>query len=243
MARETAFEDFEPGLVRFLRQLERNNNREWFHEHKPRYIEQVRDPMLSFIGSVGPKLQRISPHINADPRPNGGSLFRIYRDVRFSKDKSPYKTHAGAQFRHAAGKDVHAPGFYLHWEPGKTKNAPAQVFAAAGVWHPDSRALGMIRDAIVDDPTAWLTATTKGAFSPRAKNRVHLSGDTLKRAPKGYDPNHELLTDLKRKDFYSMTYFTEEQALQPDFITRFSRAMKATSPLMEFLCDALEVPW
>ena len=81
----------------------------------------------------------------ADPRPSGGSLFRIYRDTRFSKDKSPYKTHAGMYFPVRGGKDVHTPGFYLHLEPGA-------CFAAAGLWHPDAAALAKVREAIVARP-------------------------------------------------------------------------------------------
>ncbi len=234
---------FSPALFSFLRELASNNNRDWFQNNKPRYIEQVRDPMLSFIGSVGTRLSALSPHIVADPRPNGGSLFRIYRDVRFSRDKRPYKTHAGAQFRHAAGRDAHAPAFYLHLEPEDSSSEDAGVFAAAGIWHPDSRALGLIRDAIVDDPKGWLSATTKRAFSPRAKQPLTLRGARLKRAPKGYDPDHPLIADLKRKDFYCLTRFSEQDALQPDFLTRFVRAMRSTTPLMEFLCDALDLPW
>ena len=105
---------FQPDLFRFLDALRGNNNREWFQANKERYESDVKGPMLRFIGDFAPRLRQISPRFVADPRPNCGSLFRIYRDVRFSKDKTPYKTNAGAQFRHQAGKDAHAPGFYLH---------------------------------------------------------------------------------------------------------------------------------
>ena len=91
-------------LFDFLRDLRDNNDREWFAANKGRYLAEVRDPMLDFIGAFAAPLAEISPHFVADPRPNGGSLFRIYRDTRFSRDKTPYKTNAGAHFRHAAGK-------------------------------------------------------------------------------------------------------------------------------------------
>ena len=110
---------------------------------QPGYRAEVRDPMLDFIAAFGEPLAAISPHFRADPRPNGGSLFRIYRDTRFSKDKTPYKTNVGAHFRHTAGKDAHAPGFYLHLEPGA-------CFAGCGVWHPDGPTLAGIRDTIVE---------------------------------------------------------------------------------------------
>ena len=131
-----------PALFDFLRELKANNERPWFEENKARYRAEVQGPMLDFIQAFAEPLAEISPHFRADPRANGGSLFRIYRDTRFSKDKTPYKTNVGAHFRHEAGKDAHAPGFYLHLEPG-------MCFAGCGVWHPDSPTLGRIRDAIL----------------------------------------------------------------------------------------------
>ena len=142
-----------PALFDFLRELGANNERPWFEENKARYRAEVRDPMLDFIQAFAEPLAEISPHFRADPRANGGSLFRIYRDTRFSKDKTPYKTNVGAHFRHEAGKDAHAPGFYLHLEPG-------MCFAGCGVWHPDSPTLGRIRDTIVEKPEEWTRITT-----------------------------------------------------------------------------------
>ena len=101
---------------RFLKDLKENNSRPWFHENKGRYEEHVKEPALRFIEDLDPLLQKVSPHFMATPR----SLFRIHRDTRFSKDKSPYKTHTGIQFRHEASKDAHAPGFYLHLQPGES---------------------------------------------------------------------------------------------------------------------------
>ena len=123
-----------PALFEFLLDLKDNNTRPWFEENKERYRSDVRDPVLDFIAAFAEPLANISPHFRADPRPNGGSLFRIYRDIRFARDKRPYKTNAGAHFRHSAGKNAHAPGFYLHLEPG-------ECFAGCGVWRPDSNAL------------------------------------------------------------------------------------------------------
>jgi len=118
---------FEPALFDFLRDLKQNNNREWFQKNKHIYESKVKQPLLEFIADFAPHLHKIHPRFVADPRPVGGSMFRIYRDVRFSEDKSPYKTQASAHFKHhKASKDVHVPGFYLHLEPG-------QCFTAAGV--------------------------------------------------------------------------------------------------------------
>ena len=135
-------------LLGFIEELSRNNKREWFQANKERYVAEVRDPLLGFIEAFAPKLRGISPHYVADARPNGGSLFRIYRDTRFSKDKTPYKTWGAVQFRHERGKDVHAPGFYLHVQPGN-------VFMGAGLWHPDAPTLANIREAIVEGPANW----------------------------------------------------------------------------------------
>ena len=136
---------FRPDLFQFLRQLKRHNDRDWFARNKQRYEEVVRDPALTFISSFGPHLRKLGPHFVADPRPTRGSLFRIYRDTRFSPDKRPFKTHVGIHFSHASGKDAHAPVFYLHLEPDN-------CFAAAGVWHPDSSALARIRMPIAAEP-------------------------------------------------------------------------------------------
>ena len=116
-------------LFGFLRELAENNDREWFQANRDRYREQVQEPLVAFIAAFSEPLSELAPRFVADPRPSGGSMFRIHRDVRFSKDKRPYKTHASAQFRHRRGRDVHAPGFYLHLEPGN-------VFAGAGMWRP-----------------------------------------------------------------------------------------------------------
>ncbi len=108
---------FSPEVFTFFRQLAQNNNREWFAKNKLRYEQRVRDPILRFISDFGPRLTKISPHLLADARPSGGSLFRIYRDTRFARDKSPYKIHLGAHFFHESAKKAPSvPGFYLPFE-------------------------------------------------------------------------------------------------------------------------------
>src|SRR4051794_18703539 len=133
---------FSPALFAFLSELADHNDRAWFAAHKSRYVAEVQEPALAFVEDVGMRLpEEVSRHMVADPRPSGGSLFRIHRDVRFSKDKSPYKTHVGIQFRHERTRDAHAPGFYLHLEPGS-------VFLACGTWRPERDTLHAIRSAI-----------------------------------------------------------------------------------------------
>ena len=219
-------------LFDFLRELKTNNERPWFEENKARYWAEVRDPMLDFIQAFAEPLAEISPHFRADPRANGGSLFRIYRDTRFSKDKTPYKTNVGAHFRHEAGKDAHAPGFYLHLEPG-------MCFAGCGVWHPDSSTLGRIRDALVERPEEWTRITTGDAFC----RTFRLAGEALKRPPRGYDAEHPLIEDLKRKDFVVITDIPEEDAVRPDFLARFAEITRAGGAFTAFLCRAVGVPF
>ena len=136
---------FSPELFAYLRDLKRHNRREWFLENKARYEKAVKDPALRFIADFEPHLRKVSPEFLAIPKAVGGSLFRIQRDVRFSKDKSPYKTHVGIRFLHRDAKNVHAPIFYLHLDP-------AGSFAGVGVWHPEPPTLEAIRQAIVNDP-------------------------------------------------------------------------------------------
>src|ERR1700741_353213 len=106
-----AFTGFSKDFFKFFRDLKKSNDRAWFEANKESFKSVVQGELSDFIAALAPHLAKVSPHFRADPRPNGGSMFRIYRDVRFAKDKSPYKTHAAAQFRHDAGKDVHAPGY------------------------------------------------------------------------------------------------------------------------------------
>jgi uncharacterized protein (TIGR02453 family) len=217
---ESAF--FTPELFNFLRQLKRRNNRDWFNANKERYETEVRLPALQFIGSFAPHLHKISPYFVADPHPTRGSMFRIYRDTRFSADKKPYKTHVGMSFNHSAGKHVHAPGFYLHLEP-------ENCFAAGGIWHPDSPALTRIRSAIVRDGEKWRAV----------KRRLDLVGDTLARPPRGYDPQHPLIEDLKRKDYIALISFEDEQVCRPRFMRDFEAACRRMAPLVEFTAVAL----
>lgn len=221
---------FSPELFDFLRDLRENNQRDWFQAHKERYEDSVKDPLLVFITDFGPRLEKISKHFNADPRPVGGSMFRIYRDVRFSKDKSPYKTAASAHFKHRRAKDVHAPGFYLHLEPG-------QVFAGAGIWRPAGPAVKAIRQAITSRPDDW----RKMLRGKRFAQLGGLAGDTLKRPPRGFDGEHPLIEDLKRKDFLVDQHFTEADATRADFLDQFTAFCQAAAPLMKFLTSALDI--
>ena len=221
-----------PALFDFLRELKANNERPWFEANKARYIADVRDPMLDFIAAFAEPLAAISPHFVADPRANGGSLFRIYRDTRFSPDKRPYKTNVGAHFRHVAGKDAHAPGFYLHLDA-------EACFAGCGIWSPGSDALAQIRRAIADNPAGWKRVTQAAAF----RDHFSLMGQSLKRPPRGFDAGHPLIEDLKRKDFVARTRFDEADAVQPDFLQRFTGVVRSGAEFVRFLSRAVGVPF
>jgi uncharacterized protein (TIGR02453 family) len=219
---------FQPALFGFLAELRDHNSREWFEANRDRYRSEVQEPLLRFIADFAEPLAGISPSFLADPRPSGGSMFRIYRDVRFARDKSPYKTHAAAQFRHRHGRDAHTPCFYLHLEPGN-------VFAGAGLWHPPAPALKAVREAIVEAPDHWRSVTQNRAFTARHT----LGGDTLSRAPRGFDADHPLVEDLKRKDFISYCAFTERQACAPDFLDRYAASCQAAARFVRFVTEAV----
>lgn len=219
---------FTPAVYRFIKDLAANNNRDWFAANKSRYEAEVRDPALRFVVDFGAHLMRISPHFLSDPRPSGGALFRIYRDTRFSRDKTPYKDHVGLYFRHEAGKTVHTPGFYLHLQPGAS-------FVGLGLWHPDTATLKPVREAVAAHPDRWRRAVERGSFP----ERFTVSGESLKRVPRGHDPQHPLAEILKLKDFTGYAPLTQKQVTAPGFLEEFAGLCAAGSPLVKFLCEAI----
>lgn len=223
---------FTPATLKFLRDLRRHNERDWFHANKPRYVAVARDPALAFVAAFSGPLEKISTCFEADPRPVGGSLFRIHRDVRFSKDKSPYKTSIGIQFRHESARDVHAPGFYLHVEPRAS-------FVGVGLWHPAPPDARTVRTAIVADAAGWKRAARGGTFG----KRFELSGERLARPPRGFDPDHPLVEDLKRKDFVATREVPDDELLDARFPATFARDCRAAAPFVKFLCGALDLPF
>lgn len=223
---------FTPATFAFLRDLAANNDREWFKENKERYVEDVQEPALAFVVDFGPTLKQISPHFRADAKVIGGSLFRIQRDTRFSKDKTPYKENTGVQFRHEAAKDAHAPGFYLHLQPG-------ECFAGAGLWRPETTVAYEIRAAIGADPAGWKRATRNKRFTAT----YAIGGESLVRPPKGFDPDDPLIEDLKRKDFIASTSLTQRAVTAPSFLDDYAAMCRDAGPFMAFLCAAVNVPF
>jgi uncharacterized protein (TIGR02453 family) len=221
---------FTKDLFGFLRDLAENNERAWFKANQARYEDSVRQPALDFITDFAEPLAKISPHFVADSRTVGGSLFRIQRDTRFGKDKTPYKLNTGMHFRHERAKDAHAPGFYVHLEPGN-------CFMGVGLWRPETAVAYAIRHHIAAEPAAWKRATRSKAFG----EVFELSGESLKRPPKGFDADDPLIDDLKRKDFIAIASLTQAQVTDRAFMKTVADNAKRGTPLMKFLCQATGV--
>jgi len=226
------FPGFPLELLQFLEELSKNNNRGWFAKHKPRYEENVLAPAMAYVEAMAGPLAKISPHFSAVPKRQGGSIMRIYRDVRFGKGKRPYKTNLGIQFRHEKGKDVHAPGFYFHIDNN-------EEFLGAGIWHPDGPTLRKIRKAIDKRSADWKKAKTGAAL----KKRWELSGESLKRPPQGYNAEHALIEDLKRKDHIAVAKLNYDALLLADIVRETAAAFRASKAYVAFLCEAIGLPF
>jgi uncharacterized protein (TIGR02453 family) len=219
---------FNKETFRFLTELEANNERPWFKANKERYEHVVVEPALAFISTMEPHLARISKRFLAVPKRTGGSLMRVYRDTRFAYNKTPYKTNVGIQFRHELGRDVHAPGFYVHIEPDG-------CFLGAGIWRPEPEPLRAIRARIVEEPDLWHRAATDRRFAAE----FALTGDRLERPPRGFSAASAHLDDLKRKDFTAISRLTQREILGRGFPEIVAARFKAATPFMAFLCAAL----
>ncbi len=219
---------FTPAFFGFFRELSDHNTREWFAEHKPRYERDVLDPLLRFVSDLEAPLTSLAPHIAVVTKKQGGSLFRLHRDTRFSKDKSPYKTNAAAHFQHVVKReDRVGPGFYVHLAPGG-------CFGGGGIYHPDTVTLSAVRDRIATVPEAWSAVLAAG---------ITVQGESLKRPPAGYEPTHPHLEWLKLKDFFAMDTYSEVDVCAPDFLDGYLESCRRIVPLMRFLAEANALAW
>jgi uncharacterized protein (TIGR02453 family) len=221
---------FDDKSFKFLRALARNNSREWFDAHRANYEANARQPALRLIADLQPDLAAVSAQFRADPKPVGGSLFRIHRDTRFSNDKTPYKTHLGAWFFHARRRELEAPGFYLHVQPGRS-------FIGAGLWHPQPDTQRRVRQFIHDNPSGWKTATRVPTF----RKRFSMDGESLVRPPRGFPPDHELIEDLKRKNFVATAPLDDALVLGPRLRATVATRFTQLGPLVDYLCAALDL--
>jgi uncharacterized protein (TIGR02453 family) len=219
---------FTPALFKFLRDLKRHNDREWFAANRARYVADVEAPIQQFIGDFAQRLRGISRAYVADPRRSGGSMFRIYRDTRFSDDKSPFKTWVAARFAHEARRQTdNVPAFYLHLDPKES-------YGGGGIYHVEMPALTRVRQCLIAKPKQWAAVRQTG---------LTIEGDMLKRPPAGFDPAHQFIEDLKRKDLYTLTGFTSKDVVDDNFLDRYAESCERAAPLLEFLTKALGLRW
>lgn len=224
----SGFAGYSPDALRFLVELAGNNERDWFKANQDRYESSVRSPTLDFVRAMRPRLEKISQHLLAIDKKVGGSMMRPQRDTRFSADSSPYKTNVGVHFRHSAGKDVHAPGAYFHFDA-------EDVFVGVGMWHPEAEALAAVRRRIDAEQRRYRRIVSNPKFTAYFK----LGGDRLKRPPKGYDASHPLVDALKLKDHIAMSSLDASLLTSPRLIDEVAARFSAAAPYMKFLTDAL----
>lgn len=222
---------FSPRTFAFLRALARHNERAWFHAHKDDYERHVRAPFLRLLADLQPALAGTSPHYRADPAPAGGSLFRIHRDTRFSGNKAPYKSWQGARLFHVRRREVPAPSFYLHVEPGG-------CFVGAGLWHPETPVQRRVRQFIHDNPAGWLAATQGPAF----RRRFGMDdSEMLVRVPAGFPPDSPLATDLRRRNFVALRALDDALVAGPRLLSTLARDLAVLAPFVDYLCAALDL--
>lgn len=212
--------------VDFLKKLAKNNEREWFQANKKAF-DAAQDNMTAFAGYLIGEIGKFDDAIvGLDPK---ACVFRIYRDTRFSKDKSPYKTNLGAYVAPGGRKSMQ-PGYYFHLEPGKS-------FVAGGKHIPDGPELLKIRTAIAENTSDFVKIVEKKSF---ADAFGRLSGDSLKTAPKGFDPEHKAIEYLKLKEFMAWTEFKDDKAISsPEFPKQIVKLAKEMWPLVSFMRKAL----
>ena len=221
---------FTAATFKFQRDLAKNNNRTWFAANKARYEDVLRDPFLRLIEDMQAPLAKISRHYRADPKPSGGSLFRIYRDTRFRNDKTPYKTWAGARFGHERRREIAAPSFYLHIQQRDS-------FAGGGLWHPEPPTLKKIREFLADNPAAW----KKAVYGKPFRERFEFWGEALTRPPRGFDPQHELIEDIKRRNFAAGATIADSIVTSDELLPTVVDTFKRIAPMIDYLCAALEL--
>jgi uncharacterized protein (TIGR02453 family) len=222
---------FSDKSFRFLRGLARHNERAWFHDHRADYEAHVRGPFQRLLGDLQPALDAVSTHYRSDPRPVGGSMFRIQRDTRFANDKAPYKGWQGARLFHERRREVAAPSFYIHLEPG-------QCFVGAGLWHPETHIQRKVRQFIYENPGSWQTA----AHAPGFRRRYELgSDDMLVRNPHGYPPDFAFIEDLRRRNFTASRAIDDGVMTGPRLRQAIERDIAALAPFVDYLCASLDL--
>ena len=218
--------DFEP-ILKFLKDIVKNNNREWFEKNKPRYIE-VKNAFDDFLEDFYQELLKFDDSLGGlNPRKQA---FRIYRDVRFSKDKRPYKVNMGAGFS-PGGKMMQEPGYYIHIEAGD------KSFIAGGLYQPDPTNLAKVRQEIDYNAARFNKILNQPKFKKLFSELDDF--DKVKTAPKGYPKDHPQIELLKNKSFIVSHYFTDAQVKDKKFVKTVAEACKTLKPLNDFLKEAI----
>jgi uncharacterized protein (TIGR02453 family) len=222
------FAGFPPEAFSFFRRLKRNNSRPWFQKHKDEYEEQVRFPMQCLIASIGPRLADVAADFDFHPKK---SIFRIYRDTRFSNNKTPYKTNIAAYFQ-ARGKKSPAerPGLYLGVEPG-------EIFIGGGLYMPSGDQLKAIRSSLANNPDEYLAMIGNPSFK---KMFGEVMGDKLVKAPLGYPKDHPMIVHLRLKQFFVGVELDDEDCLKPRFAETVAKVFAKTMPFVRWLEQALK---
>jgi uncharacterized protein (TIGR02453 family) len=220
------FEGFPKEGIEFLKKLKKNNNRTWFQAHKGIYEEKVRFPMQCLIATLARTMMDDAPEMEFNPKK---SIFRIYRDVRFSKNKAPYKTNIAASFEMRGLKSpVETPGLYVGIEPG-------EIFVGGGVYMPTGQQLKAIRHSIVTHPEEFLAVVENRRFK---KEFGEIEGERLHKAPLGYPKDHAMIEHLKYKQFYVGKVYDDAVCLRPKFADTVAAVFKDTMPLIRWLAGA-----
>jgi uncharacterized protein (TIGR02453 family) len=213
--------------LNFIKDVAENNNREWFAANKEVY-EEAKADVLALVAKLIPELAKVDPSLSAEADPKK-SLLRIYRDVRFSKNKDPYKNNFGIWFS-AKSKGGNEPGYYLHIQPGKG-------FVAGGYWMPEAPHLKLIRQEIDYNISDFKEIINEKDFKKNFKLGVD---NALKNAPKGYDPADPNIEFLKLKSFEATTKISDEEFLKANLVNKLISSFKTVQPLVAFLRNAIE---
>ncbi|MEQ9308176.1 MAG: DUF2461 domain-containing protein [Balneolaceae bacterium] len=211
----------------FLEVLKENNNRDWFTENKSVY-QKAHANLADFMEGLIVEMKKID---NIENESGKKSLFRIYRDVRFSQNKDPYKTHFGASLTRATR--WLRGGYYIHFEPGNT-------FIACGFWQPNKDDLKLIRDELAHNATRLRTILEEPNFK---KEFGELKGDALKTAPRGFDKEHPNIDLIRYKSFYFEHAFKDEEALSEDFVFEVTKTFLAIRPFFDYMSEVLTRPF
>ncbi|MCW1980682.1 uncharacterized protein (TIGR02453 family) [Xanthomonas arboricola] len=222
---------FSDASFKFLRALARHNDKTWFNDHRHQYEAHVRQPFLQLITDLQPDLAQVSEHYRADPKTQGGSLFRIYRDARFSNDKSPYKNWQGARLFHARRRELPAPSFYIHLQPGES-------FVGAGLWHPEPETQRKLRQFIFDNPGSWKSA----AHAPKLTRKFALDdSEKLVRAPRGFPADFEFIDDLKHRNWAYLRPLDDATMTGNRLRQTIAADLMVLAPFVDYLCAALDL--